>query len=273
MKPLQDKIAVVLGASAEGGTGWAIAEALAAAGARVLVAARSLAPLQRLADRIGGHALACDAGDETQVCELADTALRLHGRLDIAVNAAGLPVLGSIADSTDEALETALRVNYLGNVYFVKHMARAIDADGAITLISSMSTTHPLFPHFAYACAKSATDCLVRYAALEYGARGIRVNSVLPGAILSDLARELFADERIRQVFEKEVPLGRLGLPADFANAVLWLSGPAYVTGLNLQVNGGNHLSRFPYLGELPGAEQAYDGAGTPLFDREQSRA
>lgn len=271
MKPLQDKVAVVLGASAEGGTGWAIAEALAAAGAKVLVAARSLAPLQQLAKQIGGHALACDAGSEAQVRELAETAVRLYGRLDIAVNAAGLPVLGSIADSTDEALDSALRVNYLGNVYFVKHMARVMDRDGAITLISSMSTTHPLFPHFAYACAKSATDCLVRYAALEYGARNIRVNSVLPGAILSDLARELFADARMRQAFEKEVPLGRLGVPADFANAVLWLSGPAYVTGINLQVNGGNHLSRFPYLGELPGAEQAYDGTGAPLFEREQA--
>lgn len=67
MRHLEGKVAVVLGASAEGGTGWGIAEALAAAGAKVVVGARSLAPLQRLADNIGGTAVACDAGDEVQV--------------------------------------------------------------------------------------------------------------------------------------------------------------------------------------------------------------
>lgn len=268
MDSFKGKTAVVLGASAQGGTGWAIAEAFAAAGAKVVVGARSLSQLQQLARHIGGTAVACDAGREEDVRNLATTALNAFGRLDIAVNAAGLPVLGLIADSTDESLQSALQVNYLGNVYFVKHMANAIGSDGAITLISSMSTTHPLIPHFAYACAKSATDCLVRYAALEYGPRQIRVNSVLPGAIVSDLSRELFASEAMRHAFEKEVPLGRLGFPADFANAVLWLSGQAYVTGLNLQVNGGNQLSRFPYMSELPGAEHSYDGTGKPLFDK-----
>jgi NAD(P)-dependent dehydrogenase (short-subunit alcohol dehydrogenase family) len=268
MSHFTGKTVVVLGASAEGGTGWAIAEAFAQEGANVVVGARSFAALERLADKIKGTAVACDAGNEAQVRNLAETALSTYGRLDIAVNAAGLPVMGMIADSTDDALQSALQVNYLGNVYFVKHMAKAMGSDGAITVISSMSTTHPLVPHFAYACAKSATDCLVRYAALEYGPQNIRVNSILPGAIVSDLSRELFANEGIRKVFEKEIPLGRLGYPGDFANSVLWLSGPAYVTGLNLQVNGGNHLTRFPYLTEFPTAEQTYDGAGKPLFDR-----
>lgn len=262
------KTAVVLGASAEGGTGWAIAEAFAQAGANVVVGARSLPALQRLADKVRGTAVACDVSDEAQVRNLAATALRTYGQLDIAVNAAGLPVMGMIADCTDAMLQSALQVNYLGNVYFVKHMAKAMNGGGAITLISSMSTTHPLIPHFAYACAKSATDCLVRYAALEYGLQHIRVNSILPGAIVSDLSRELFANEDIRATFEKEIPLGRLGYPTDFANSVLWLSGPAYVTGLNLQVNGGNHLTRFPYVTELPSAGQAYEGTGKPLFDR-----
>jgi NAD(P)-dependent dehydrogenase (short-subunit alcohol dehydrogenase family) len=268
MSHFAGKTAIVLGASAEGGTGWAIAEAFAEAGANVVVGARSLPALERLADKIRGTAVSCDAGNEAQVRNLAETALRRYGRLDIAVNAAGLPVMGMIADSTDDALQSALQVNYFGNVYFVKHMAKAMGTDGAITLISSMSTTHPLVPHFAYACAKSATDCLVRYAALEYGPQNIRVNSILAGAIVSDMSRELFANKGVRSAFEKEIPLGRLGYPADFVNSVLWLSGPAYVTGINLQVNGGNHLTRFPYLNELPAADQAYEGTGKPLFDR-----
>jgi NAD(P)-dependent dehydrogenase (short-subunit alcohol dehydrogenase family) len=146
-------------------------------------------------------------------------------------------------------------------------MAAAMKGPGSIVFISSMSTTHPVFPHYAYACAKSASDCLIRYAALEYGARGIRINSILPGAIQSEMAREAFAIPGFAQAYEREIPLGRVGQPEDFANAVLWLAGPSYVTGLNLQVNGGNQLTRFPTLDELPMGRDTY-GEGKPLSDR-----
>jgi NAD(P)-dependent dehydrogenase (short-subunit alcohol dehydrogenase family) len=268
MTTLTDKVAVVLGASAEGGTGWAIAEALAAAGAKVVVGARSMGPLQKLADKIGGLAVQCDAASEADVQALAQAALDTYGQLDIAVNSAGLPVMGLIADSEIGNLQSAMEVNYYGQFYFTKYMARAIGHDGSIVFISSMSTTHPVFPHFAYACAKSASDCLVRYAALEYGPRRIRVNSILPGAIKSDMAKEAFDNPAMEAIYAREIPLGRIGLPEDFANAVLWLAGPAYVTGLNLQVNGGNALTRMPYLSELPGGSDSY-GSGKPLFERE----
>jgi NAD(P)-dependent dehydrogenase (short-subunit alcohol dehydrogenase family) len=264
---LAGKVAVVLGASAEGGTGWAVAEALARNGAKVVVGARSLAPLKVLADRIGGIAVACDAGDEAQVKAMAKLALDAYGRLDIAVNAAGQPVMSLIADVEQSHLDTAVRVNLFGNFYFVRHMAEAIGANGSIVLISSISTTHPVQPHVAYACAKAGSDCLVRYAALEYGARNIRVNSILPGSIKSDMAREGFATPGFEEAFAREVPLGRVGYPEDFANAVLFLAGPSYMTGVNLQLNGGAQLTRMPYLDEMPGGARAY-GSGKVLGDR-----
>ena len=222
----------------------------------MVVGARTLAPLQRLAARIGGTAVACDAGNEQQVKALAKAALATYGHLDIAVNSAGLPVMSLIADLTQEQLDAAIRVNYFGNVYFVKYMAEAIESNGSIVLISSMSTTHPVFPHCAYACAKAAADCLVKYAAIEYGARNIRVNSILPGPIKSEMAREAFANPQFEAVYEREVPLGRVGYrKITGADPVLWLAGPSYVTGLNLVVSGGNQLTRFPYLDELPGGK------------------
>jgi NAD(P)-dependent dehydrogenase (short-subunit alcohol dehydrogenase family) len=261
------KVAVVLGASAEGGTGWAIAEALAAAGARVVVAARTLPPLQRLAAKIGGAALRCDAGSEADIKALAAATRAQFGRLDIAVTAAGQPVMGMIADLTQDMLDTTSRVNFYGLAFFIKYMAEAIGADGAIVFISSMSTTHPVFPHAAYAAAKSAADCLVRYAALEYAPRNIRINSILPGLINSDMAREAMANPAFARAYAREIPLGRPGEPEDFANAVLWLAGAPYVTGLNLHVNGGNHLRRFPTLDEIEGGAAAY-GSGKVLGDR-----
>jgi NAD(P)-dependent dehydrogenase (short-subunit alcohol dehydrogenase family) len=264
---LTGQVAVVLGASAEGGTGWEVAEKLAANGAKVIVAARSLAPLERLAERINGSAVRCDAGSEADIKALARTALDTYGRLDIAVNSAGQPVMGMICDMTQDMLDTASRVNFFGATFFIRYMAEAIGSDGSIIFVSSMSTTHPVFPHIAYAAAKSAADCIVRYAALEYADRNIRVNSVLPGAINSDMAKEAFADPAFAAVYEREIPLGRVGVPSDFANAVMWLAGPSYVTGLNLQVNGGNHLTRMPRLDEMPGGAASY-GSGKVLGDR-----
>lgn len=264
---LEGKVATVLGASAEGGTGWAVAESLARNGAKVVVGARSLAPLQVLAKRIGGTAVACDAGNEAQVKAMAQTALDTYGHLDIAVNCAGVPVMGLVADLEQEQLDLAVRVNLFGNFHFVKHMAKAIGENGSIVIVSSISTTHPVVPHVAYACAKSGTDCLVRYAALEFGPRNIRVNSILPGAIKSDMAKEAFENPEFEKVYERAIPLGRVGYPEDFANAVLFLAGPSYMTGVNLQFNGGNQLTRMPFLDEMPGGREAY-GSGKVLGDR-----
>ncbi len=223
--------------------------------------------MERLARSIDGIAITCDVSVESEVSSLAKAAVKQYGKLDIAVNLAALPVAGHIATMESQRLTDALAVNYLGNVYFIRHMAAAMAKNGSIIIFSSLGTTHPVLPHFAYCCAKAATDCLVRYAALEYGHLNIRVNSILPGGIVSDLTHDLLSDPATLKVFEREVPLGRLGYPADFADAVLWLCGPAFVTGLNLPLSGGNHLTRFPRPDELPGGGDSYASAA-PLFNR-----
>lgn len=264
---LQGKVAAVLGASAEGGTGWAVAETLARCGAKVVVGARSRSHLDRLAERIGGTAVTCDAGEEDQVEAMARTTLDTYGQLDIAVNSAGLPVMSMIENMGKHHLDQALRVNFYGNFYFMKHMAAAIGTNGSIIFISSMSSTHPISPHCAYASAKAASDCMIRFAGLEYGPRDIRFNSILAGAIDSDMAKEAFENPEYARVCEREIPVGRVAIPQDIANTVLFLAGPAYATGLNLQISGGNQLTRYPTLDELPGGKEAF-GSGKVLGDR-----
>jgi NAD(P)-dependent dehydrogenase (short-subunit alcohol dehydrogenase family) len=176
-------------------------------------------------------------------------------------------VISMIADIEQVDLDMAVRVNLFGNFYFIKHMARAIGQNGSIVIISSISAVQPILPHVAYAAAKAGSDCLVRYAAMEYGPQNIRVNSILPAAIKSDMAKEAFANAEFEAVNAKEVPLGRIGFPEDFANGVLFLAGPSYMTGVQLQLNGGNQLTRMPYLSEMPGGREAY-GSGKVLGDR-----
>lgn len=251
MSYFNDKVAVVLGCSGEGGMGYVAAERLAREGAKVVVAARSFDKVKALAARIGGHAVQCDAGIEAEVKALAQEALKIYGSVDIAVNAAGMPVNGTIADVSATSLQRAIEVNYFGNVYFIREMAAAMGKDGgAIVVFSSLSSTHPLDGLVAYASAKAATDCLVRYAALEYGKRNIRINSILPGAIWSHMAGPLFSSPGVEETMSKEVPLGRLGNPEEAAEAVLWLSGPSYVSGLQVPVAGGQQLCRYPFASE-----------------------
>jgi NAD(P)-dependent dehydrogenase (short-subunit alcohol dehydrogenase family) len=257
MTDLTGKTAVVLGASAEGGTGWAVAKSFAAAGARVVIGARNIDTLQRLAAEISGQAVQCDAGDESQVAALADVALNAYGRIDIGVNAAGLPVLARLADVSPEQLHSAIQVNYFGQVFFLKHMARVMRDGGSLIAISSISSTDINGHFFPYACAKAAANCLVRYAAVELAPRGIRVNAILPGPIRSDMARPVFAVPGVESALQREIPLGRVCEPADLANTCLWLAGPAFITGECLQVNGGMHLTRFPYADEVPGGGAA----------------
>ncbi|GGC18839.1 short-chain dehydrogenase [Novosphingobium marinum] len=252
MAELMGKVAVVVGCSAPGGTGWAIAQRLAKEGATVVAAARSREKLEVLAEEIGGTAVTCDVAAEDDVVALASAVRDRYGAVDIAVNAAGLPVQTSIDDATLGDVQSALDVNYIGNVFFIREMGRIMNDHGSIVLISSSSAQQPVHDFFPYACAKAAMDCLVMYAATEYGKRGIRVNSVLPGPIRSDMASELWAVPGMEEVFAREVPLGRIGEPADYADVVLWLSGPAFVTGLNIPVSGGNQMTRAPRIDEMP---------------------
>lgn len=252
MGVLDGKVAIVLGASAPGGSGWAIARRFADEGARLVVGARSEGPLQELARLTGGIAMRCDAAVEADVAALAAAAIETYGRLDIAVNAAGLPLGGTIAKCPIEDARVAMDVNYFGSVHFIRHCAEAMTEGGSIILFSSMAAAQPMEFVYAYGCAKAATDCLVRYAAIEYGPRGIKVNSIQPGPIRSDMASGLWAVPGMEDVYAREVPLRRIGETDDFADAALWLAGPSFVSGLNLPVSGGNQLTRMPTLAERP---------------------
>lgn len=271
MTDLTGKVAVVLGASAEGGTGWGIAEGLAEKGAKVVVAARSLEPLEKLAAKIGGVAVRCDAGVESDIIHLRKAALEAYGKIDIAVNSAATPVMGPIAAINQEMLDQAVRVNFFGMTYFVREMAAGMEGPGSIILVSSMSATHHIAPHFAYAAAKAATECLIRYAAVEYGPRQIRVNGIRIATVMSDMAADHYNTPGVAERFIHEIPLGRLGEPRDMAEAAVYLASSSYMTGSILDVAGGNQLNRFPFLSELPGAGLSYDGAGA-LYDRQQGK-
>jgi 3-oxoacyl-[acyl-carrier protein] reductase len=243
--------AVVLGASREGGTGWAIAEALGRAGMHVCVGARRHAGITRLASRIGGEAVVCDATVEDSVAAMAAAAVRAGpGPLDTAILAAGEGVLGSIDGITQAELERAVSLNFMAPVYFIRHMVRCMRDGGSIVLMSSIAATHPWPGYFSYGSAKAAVHSLVKYAALEYASRGIRINAVCPGPIQKPAVSPTPASSHSALI--REIPLGRSVITTEVAEAVVWFALAArWITGEILHVDGGMHLRRPPFPDEL----------------------
>lgn len=249
---LEEKIAVVIGASDPNGIGAATARRFAREGAHVIVAARRKSGLTALAEEIGGSAVECDITDERMVAKLVDEALASHGRIDIAVNCAGANFGGAIDELSEETFLPQIRLHLMGTGFFIKQMARGMKAGGSIVTISSVTVSLAAPGLGIYTATKAGADQLVRVAAVEYGAKGIRINSLAPGFTRSPITEAYFAHDSLVKAFENETPLGRLGTVEDAANAALWLaSDECFATGQIVQVNGGASLRRAPSEREM----------------------
>ncbi len=249
MARFDNRVAIVLGASEADSMGGVIARRLIDEGAKVIVAARRQEKISALAAQIGAEATTCDITSEQQVADLAKFAIDRFGRLDIAVNCVGEAIMGYIATTDEAALRKATDLHYIGPFFFIKHMAANMQSGGSIVTLSSITATLTFPNHAAYMGAKAGTDHLVRVAAFEYGAKGIKINSVSPGFTETPMTQGFLETPGIREAFENEIPLGRLNTAEDVAAAVLWLSADeAFLTGQNIHPSGGNTLRRLPVL-------------------------
>ncbi len=260
---LEDKVAVVLGASS--GIGWATAERFAAEGAKVVVAARRLENLEKLAGQIGGLAVRCDGSDFAQVEALAGAALDRYGRIDVAVNSSGLNRPSMIRDVTPEILQEVAGVQFFGFYYFMRHMCNAMAAGGGGSLVNVTSATAIAVPVglSPYSGCKAGINFVTKIAAREYGREQVRVNAMAPsfvptamngfgGMKPTDEARVEMDDSLpIAEAFLDETPLERVTTVDECADVALFLASDmsSAITGQVIPVDGGNHLCRLPNFG------------------------
>lgn len=250
-KALEGKTAVILGASQRGGSGWTCAEVLASEGAHVFVAARRLEKVQELANEIGGTAVRCDASDEEQVAAFIAAAAAATGKIDLAVAAVGQGASGAIDETGHAQLMDSFAVNFFGPFNLVKYAARHMADGGSATLYSSITSTDVLPGAVAYSCAKAALNTFVKYAAVEYADRRIRVNALKLGILEGPQARR-WRKAGMFEPFMKEVPLGEPVHPEEIARMIIWLATQAKsITGESIYVDGGSHLRRQPYPEEM----------------------
>lgn len=248
MTNLNNKLAVVLGASGQNSFGVSIARKFAAAGAKVIVAARRLEPLQQLASEIDGIPIQCDITDVEQLENLFKKANDI-GPLDIAVNSSGSLVAAPIAMLSKELIQPTVDVSFTGTLLFFRYAAEAMTKGGSIMTVSSLTARLPGPALAVYSAARAGIDYAVRVAALEYGPQRIRFNSLAAGLIRTDMTDAMFLDPATEERYIKEIPLKRMGTPEDIANAALWLadeSASGFVTGQLIDLSGGQHMGHLP---------------------------
>jgi len=247
MSKLNGKCAVILGAGNRGNMAQVMAKRFRDEGAQVLVAGRKMAELERFAAEIGGHAAQCDITQLADLQALAKTAVERMGSISIAVNATGWGLLKPFLETTTEELVKMTALQYIGPFQFFQTMIKAMPKGGSLIQISSATAKIMLNDHAAYMGTKAGTDHVIRCIAHEFGKHGFRANSISPGLTDTPMTAGGKAIPGLFDSFLKGYPLGRIGTSDDIAAAAVWLSSDeCFMTGENLQVNGGLTLRMNP---------------------------
>ena len=249
MNRLSGKVAVILGAAGRDNMGQTIARAFAREGARVVVGGRNAESLRAFSAEIAATSALCDITRKGEVEALAQAAVDAFGRVDVAVNCTGWGLMAKLRDTTEEQIDALMDLQFKGVFFFLQVFAERLAAGGggSIITMSSASVYALLHNHAAYIGTKAGADALVRCFANEYGARGVKVNSLAPGLTATPMTENEMQLPGLREAFVKEYPLGRIGTAEDVADAALWLaSEESFMTGQVLQVNGGLTLRRNP---------------------------
>ncbi|WP_010186337.1 3-oxoacyl-[acyl-carrier-protein] reductase [Sphingomonas sp. PAMC 26605] len=242
MFDLTGMTALVTGAS--GGIGSAIAQALAAQGARLAVSGSNVAKLEAFRDSLGGDhvALPCDLSDGAAVDALVPAAVEaLGGKLDILVNNGGITRDNLVMRMKDDEWDQVIRVNLEAAFRLARAAARPMMKArfGRIVSITSVVGTTGNPGQANYAASKGALTAMSKALAQELASRGITVNCVAPGFIASPMTESL--PDAQKDALNARIPMGKMGTGADIGAAVVYLSSreAGYVTGQTVHVNGG----------------------------------
>lgn len=249
--PLQDKVTIISGAAR--GIGFACAERFLTDGAKIVLAdideEGGEAAVENLKATGGDVAfIACDVGETLDIHNLVAETLDLYGRIDILINNAAMldsaAFLELEADQFDAVLKTNLRGPFLLGQAVAKQMVRHVEAGdhpGSIVNMSSVNAVFALPDHLAYTVAKGGLAQLTKAMALALADKGIRVNAIGPGSVMTEMLEEVAHDEKVMKRILSRTPLGRVGEPSEIAAIAAFLASDeaSYITGTTIYADGG----------------------------------
>ena len=246
-------LAIVTGSSS--GIGKAAAVRLAAAGFDVLAVGRDSGALDAVCAQLGGtgrtaRAFVADVTAAGAPAAIVGEAISVFGGVDALVNAAGIIGSGGVADTSDAAWDAMLDVNVRAPFRLLREATAAlVERRGAVVNVSSVAGLRAFPGVVSYCVSKAAVDQLTRCAALDLAPRGVRVNAVNPGVVVTNLHRRGGMDEAKYAAFLEHSrtthPLGRPGTPEEIADLIAFLVSPAsgWITGETIAIDGGRHLT------------------------------
>jgi 3-oxoacyl-[acyl-carrier protein] reductase len=250
-KRLENKVAIITGANK--GIGKEIAKLFASQGAKLIITGRNANDLDKVAHEIGGEIIPLVANMKiaTDMQRMAETAIEKFGRIDILCQNAGIYPMTLLRDMTeiewDDVCDTNLKGTFLAVKACLPFMER--QAYGRIVIISSITGPKVSQPGFAhYAASKGGVNGFIKTAALEFARKGITVNGIEPGNIITEGLDE--RPKEIVQALKQAIPMGELGTAEDVAYAALFLASneAKYITGETIVVDGGQILPESPFI-------------------------
>ena len=252
MGALDGKVAIVTGGTS--GIGEAIAKAFVAEGAKVVVAARREDEGRALEKRIGVRFVRTDVAKEDDVKRMVAETLAAFGRLDCLVNNAGMPLpMVGVANIDAATIDQVFAVNVRGVILGIKHAAPELVKNGAGSIINigSMAGHRGGLSGHVYSASKGAVSALTRSVAAELGEKGVRVNCISPGAIVTGIFGKNAGVEGskadklagvVKDAFVSIQPIPRAGMPTDVAEAAVFLASDAsnFINGQDIVIDGGH---------------------------------
>jgi NAD(P)-dependent dehydrogenase (short-subunit alcohol dehydrogenase family) len=239
---LTGKVCVVTGAGR--GIGRGMAEGLARNGATVVLAGRTRATLDEAATAIGDQAIVqpTDVSKEADVIALRDATLARCGKIDVLVNNAGVdPIFKGIERTSLDEWRHVIDINLTGMFLCCKYIGGAMSKGGSVINVSSVAGHVGLLRSVPYCASKGGVELMTKALALDWATRGVRVNTLAPGWVDTDLTHELLHHEVHGPRLAAGTPLGRFATPNDMAGGVVFLASDAsaFMTGQSLVIDGG----------------------------------
>ncbi len=248
---VQDQIVLISGASR--GIGRAIAQGFAERGATVVITGRTAETVEATARELSGvgtvGAKVCDVADPQAITRTVEEVIAEHRRIDTLVNCAGVNKRMNVEDYTEEVYDFITNINIKGAFLMAQAAGRHMIAAGSGTIINidSLNSHRPLNRVSVYAMAKGAMSQMTRSMAMEWGPLGVRVNSLAPGFTMTELAKPLWAGEKMNAWRMKNTPVQRMGQPEEMVGPAIFLASQAssFVSGQILYVDGGTSCGQF----------------------------